>query len=168
MSKPAAVRFGRCGVGALVVLFAFASGCGKSYDGPQRYEVSGTVTYQGKPVPKGFIRFVPDRSIGNRGSGGGAPIIDGQYATSEAKGVVGGPHLVTVTGTDGVPYAEYGEEIPDGRQLFPTYQLQFDFPKEDTDWDVDVPEKIPSKQTSLQQYMSILFHPVNGCPFVDI
>ncbi len=145
MSKPVALGFGRCGVGVFIVLLAFASGCGRSYDGPQRYEVSGKVTFRGQSVPKGFIRLVPDRSKGNRGPGGGAPIIDGQYATSEEKGIVGGPHLVTVTGSDGVPYSEDGEDIPEGRQLFPAYKLQFDFPKEDTDWDIDVPERAPSR-----------------------
>ncbi len=126
---------------ALAITFVLTTGCGKPHDGPIRYQVSGKVTYQGQPVPKGFIRFVPDTSQGNRGPGGGAPITDGNYATPARQSIVGGPHLITITGTDGIPITEYEEEILEGRQLFPTYQLKFDFPKEDTQWDVDVPEK---------------------------
>jgi len=134
-------QFSQRTVFVLAMMFVLTSGCGKSHDGPTRYQVSGKVTYQSQAVPKGFIRFVPDTSEGNHGPGGGAPITDGKYATPERQSIVGGPHLITVTGTDGIPITEYGEEIPDGRQLFPAHQQKFDFPKEDTQWDVDVPEK---------------------------
>ena len=40
---------------ALCAVTAAACGCGGS-DGPPRYEVSGAVTYDGRPVPKGMRR----------------------------------------------------------------------------------------------------------------
>ena len=45
-------------------LLVGTSGCGLG-DGLPRYRVSGTVTYDGKLVPKGFITFTPDTSRGN-------------------------------------------------------------------------------------------------------
>lgn len=119
--------------------FAFVSGCGEGYGGPQRYTVSGSVTYQGQAVPKGFVRFAPDTSKGNSGPGGGAPIEDGYFETPREKGIVGGPYVVTITGTDGVPTTEFGEELPDGKQLFPAHRTRHEFPREDTEWDFDVP-----------------------------
>lgn len=126
-----------------LVLLAFSvAGCGSS-DG--LYEVSGQVTYQGKPVPSGYIKLIPDTSKGNSGPGGGAEIVDGTYRTPSGKGVVGGPYIVEIVGTDGVPYTESGEEIPDGKPLFKAYETTFDFPKETTVKDFEVPDKVPPK-----------------------
>jgi hypothetical protein len=113
--------------GAMLVALA---GCGSAESGPQRYHVSGNVTYDGKPVPKGFITFSPDTSKGNEGPGSGAPIENGTYDTSGGKGTVGGPHRVRIVGYDGVPTTEQGEELPDGKPLFPPYETTVDLPKE--------------------------------------
>lgn len=67
-----------------------ALGCGGGAE-PTRYVVSGSVTYGGQPVPKGFVTFEPDDSQGNSGPGGGAPIENGRYRTTSEAGVVGGP-----------------------------------------------------------------------------
>ncbi|WP_146119292.1 hypothetical protein [Blastopirellula marina] len=49
-----------CGLStALMAVAVCLSGCSKSYDGPPRYPVSGTVTYQGAPVEDGAIVFFP-------------------------------------------------------------------------------------------------------------
>jgi hypothetical protein len=57
-------------------------GCGDK--GPKKYPVSGTVTVDGKPVPKGSIVFA------NKG-GGNAPdagtIVDGNYKFEATEGV---------------------------------------------------------------------------------
>jgi len=119
------------------------AGCGSgSSDGPQRYEVSGTVTFEGKPVPKGFIMFTPDTSKGVSGPGSGAEIANGSFKTASGKGVVGGAHIVEITGTDGIAITESGEELPDGTELFSKFKTEFDFPKENQTKDFEVP--VPS------------------------
>jgi hypothetical protein len=113
------------------------TGCSRN-DGPQRYTVSGKVTYDGKPVPKGFVTFSPDTEAGNSGPGGGAEVRDGVYQTAPGKGVVGGPHRVRIIGFDGIARTESGEELADGAALFPTYQSTVDFPKADATHDFEV------------------------------
>lgn len=119
-------------------LAAFA-GCGDSTDGPKRYALSGTVTYDGKPVPKGFITLEPDSAQGNSGPGGGADIVNGKYDTKTAMGFVGGPYKVRITGTDGIPASIEGEELPDGKPLFLPFETTVDFPREATVRDFEIP-----------------------------
>jgi hypothetical protein len=127
-----------------VILAGLLAGCGGS-DGPTRYDVSGSVSYDGKPVPKGFITFIPDTDQGNTGPGGGAVIENGHYETESGKGVVGGPHIIRITGYDGKPTQMSGEDMPDGQPIFQTYQTTFDFPKEDTEKDFTVPAGPPAR-----------------------
>jgi len=49
------LRFARCA--ALLLAATAPLGCGRS--GPETYPVSGTVTFDGQPVPDGHIQFVP-------------------------------------------------------------------------------------------------------------
>lgn len=115
-------------------------GCGPANDGPTRYDVSGTVTYEGQPVLKGFIYFSPDTEQGNKGPGGGAPIDQGRFKTGQSKGVVGGPHVVRVVGYDGVATVVEGEQLADGKPLFTPYITTIDFPKKDHSVDIVVPK----------------------------
>jgi len=131
-------------LGAAMALGIF-SGCGSAPDGPERYTVSGTVTHYGEPVPKGFIEFIPDTEKGNSGPGGGAEIEGGEYATPRQKGIVGGHYIVRIRGTDGVPTTEEGEELPEGKELFPLYETRVEFPSEDTTRDFEVPAE-PAKK----------------------
>lgn len=109
-------------------------GCGQR--APTLYHVSGTVTFGGKPVPAGSIVFEPDTSKGNQGPAGFASIKDGKYDTRDAgRGTVGGPHVVRITGLDGVP----AEELPQGTPLFPEYTTEIDMPKKNATQDFDVP-----------------------------
>ncbi len=123
------------------VLIVWIYGCGAANDGPDRYHVSGNATYDGRPIPKGFILFEPDDSQGNQGPGSGAPIVEGEYETPPGKGIVGGPHRVKITGFDGVETKMEGEVLPDGQPLFSPYETSFDFPKEDTEKSFVVPKK---------------------------
>jgi len=68
--------------------------------GPARYQIAGTVTYDGKPVPSGVIRFEADATRGPGGAVGYAAIKDGRYttATQGAKGAIQGPLVVFMTG----------------------------------------------------------------------
>ncbi len=128
---------------AALALAIVLAGCGSQIDGPPRYRVSGEVTYDGQPVPRGFITFEPDSEKGNSGPGGGAEIKDGRYRTDADMGVIGGPHRVRIIGYDGVPTTVEGEELADGQPLFPPYETQVDFPKEDTTHDFTIPKSPP-------------------------
>lgn len=118
------------------------SGCGQQkIDGPPRFVLSGTVTYDGKPIPKGFITIEPDSEKGNTGPGSGAPITNGKFSTPSETGHVGGPHRVRIVGYDGVPTTEEGEELADGKPLFPTYETTVDLPKANGEQDFTVPKQ---------------------------
>jgi len=121
-----------------ILITAALCGCGGN-NGPRRYQVSGTVTYDGKPVVKGFIYFSPDVENGNDGPGGGAIINQGVYRTEPSKGIVGGSHHVRIVGYDGVPATVEGEELPDGKPLFTPFETIIDFPREDSTEDFAIP-----------------------------
>ncbi len=124
----------RIGWSAIVLLLVtgLAAGCGGPHaGGPVRYAVSGRVTYEGEPVPMGFIEFLPDTSQDNSGPGGGAPIRNGAYEADASRGVVGGPYIVRIRGTDGVPTTEEGEELSEGQELFPLFETHYEFPQQD-------------------------------------
>lgn len=111
-------------------------GCGGGSDGPTRYHLSGTVTFGGKPVPAGSVTFTPDSSKGNRGPAGSTPIKDGKFDTNMAgTGHVGGPHVLSVTGLDGVT----SPDLPMGTPIFADYKMSVDLPKQDSMQDIDVP-----------------------------
>jgi hypothetical protein len=104
--------------------------------GPQRWDLSGQVTYNGKPLPAGVILFDPDVTRGNDGPGGFANVKDGTYDTrKEGRGVIGGPHLVRIQGFDGKP----GAELPLGNVIFAEYTIAADLPRQAGTFDFDVP-----------------------------
>ena len=75
----------------LVAAVAVASGCGKPT--VPRYGLSGTLSYEGKPVPAGWIIFVPER-----GPGATAGIVEGRFATRAGWGTIGGRHRLEIEG----------------------------------------------------------------------
>ena len=111
-------------------------GCGGGGGGPGRYDLSGTVTFDGKPVPFGQIVFSPDASAGNSGPQGAAEILNGKYNTA-GKGTIGGPHVVHITGLPSKPTAA-NEENPI-QPLFPEYRTNADLPKQKSTMDFEVP-----------------------------
>jgi len=115
------------------MLAALLSGCG----GEKIYNLSGTITFQGKPVPRGYIVFEPDTSAGNNGAAAFAKIMDGHYDTrnEDGRGTLGGSHLVRIRAFDGIPAGE----LRDGRLLFPDYSTTADLPKHDATQDFEVP-----------------------------
>lgn len=116
-----------CGVVAPLVILPMV-GCGDGAAGVPRYDVAGTVTFNGQPVPQGTIQFRPDASQGNSGPAGDAEIVDGRYDTaSVGNGTVGGPHEVIITGFDGK--ADPDQELPLGMPLFSDYSTKADMPK---------------------------------------
>jgi hypothetical protein len=122
----------------LILISAILATVGCGGDKLGRHAVSGTITFNGKPVPKGFVRFNPDSSKGNSGPGGGAAIENGMYHAPASKGVVGGPYTIEIDGLDGVAAKEGGEDLKDGKALFRTVRIEYEFPDKDTVWDYDV------------------------------
>lgn len=118
----------------LASIVALLAGCSS---GERTYNLSGAVTYKGKPVPAGHIVFEPDTKTGNNGGPGFAKIKDGRYDTRvlEGRGTVGGPHLVTIYGLDGIPKGE----LLNGTPIFPEYMTTADLPKQDGQKDFEVP-----------------------------
>jgi len=114
-------------------------GCWGGNDGPGRFRVSGTVQYQDRPVPSGYVMFEPDASVGNQGPGAIAAIHQGRFITPPGKGVVGGPHTVKVVGYPPVEESSAANSVPPS-PLFPTYVTTVDFSREqDTEMELVVP-----------------------------
>jgi hypothetical protein len=124
----------RTGLLAAAVLAGLAAGCG----GERLYDVSGTVTWKGKPVPKGLVFFDPDVSKGAAGGQGFANIQDGKFTTAvDGRGVGGGAHVIRILGYDGRP----SDEFPFGRPLFDEHQESRDLPKADSELAIALPAK---------------------------
>ncbi|HWL06957.1 MAG TPA: hypothetical protein VNQ76_00945 [Planctomicrobium sp.] len=97
----------------LVAGLGLLAGCGKAPDGPKRYELAGTVHYDGKPLESGRITFVPDSSAGNEGPAGYGLVSHGTFDTRMlgGKGAVSGPIQVLITG--------YPPQPPEGQEVRP-------------------------------------------------
>jgi hypothetical protein len=81
--------------GAVLVL-----GCGDGTGLAKRYPVSGTVTYNGKPVEKGTITFAPATADGRSAAG---TIANGSYTLTTLApndGALPGKYKVTIASTD--------------------------------------------------------------------
>ena len=83
----------------LAACLLVASGC--SDDGlPKRYAVSGTVTYNGKPLERGQVNFLPTAPEGRPASG---DIEAGAYSLmtqTPGDGAMPGKYRVTIIATD--------------------------------------------------------------------
>lgn len=121
-----------------VVLIA---GCSKPPSGPARFAVSGKITFDGQPVPRGTIAFEPDTQAGNSGPGGYGTIMDGVFTTHPRMGAVAGPQIVRIAGFDGKPTAEMIE----GKPLFPEYNTKAEVPEKPATLDFDVPRTSAKK-----------------------
>ena len=115
------------------------TGCGEATgDGPRRYPLSGTITYNGAPLPAGKIYFEPDGAKDNSGPMVAAEIANGTYQTPTAKGTIGGPHIVRIDGYDGQSPDEHN---PQGQVLFLNHKIETDLPTEESTQDFTVPRK---------------------------
>jgi hypothetical protein len=136
----------------IMATFLGLVGCDKA-ESESRYDLSGKITHGGKAIPTGYISFVPDKEKGNQGPGASASIVDGQYKTLPGEGTVGGPHIVTIVGSDGIPI-EYGEGIPPnpaGHPLFPKYEISIDLPNQVDTHNIDVPASHGQDEAALQK-----------------
>ena len=120
---------------ALLLVSLLMAGCGPG-NNPRAVNVSGTVTFNGKPVPLGVIYFDPDTSAGNDGVQGSANIRNGSYDTSQTgKGITGGAYTVRIRGAD----AQSDDPERPSRPLFGEYSIKVEFPYETTTKDFEVP-----------------------------
>jgi hypothetical protein len=134
--RPGAVRPGRYAV--LVAGCLAVAGCG----GPSAVEVSGEITFDGKPLPAGRIYFNPDVTKGNDGPQGYAEIRDGKYDTRNGgRGAWGGPTIAVIQGYDGSKGPTPGWL---GNRLFREYQEAIDLPKEPCTRNFTVPASAAS------------------------
>lgn len=128
------------------------AGCG----GDPGYNLSGKVTFAGKPIPQGKIYFTPDGAKGNTGAPGYADIKDGTYNTASAGGKkhIGGPMQIRIEGFDPT---EKGEDSPSEaftiKALFPSYDMTADLDKSAATKDFDVPATASERQESSQPPM---------------
>jgi len=79
---------------ALAVLAAMAAGCDS---GSPMGQVTGKVTFNGKPLPNAEIEFQP---VDNRPSSSGKTDAEGQYKlqyTAKKSGALAGEHVVRIT-----------------------------------------------------------------------
>lgn len=130
----------RVAIGLFALAILGAAGCGPR--GPARYQIEGQVTFRGKPVPSGLIRFEPDASKGNHGPVGYAAIKDGRYTTDTqgCKGALEGPLAAFMTGG---PAPDPKVEFP--KMWFEEYHTTIDLDpaRGVTTFDFDVP---PTKE----------------------
>jgi len=94
------------------------AGCG-SDDGLARHPISGSVTFDGKPLANGSIQFFPSATTGPA-IASGAAIEEGQYAIPTDEGLVAGPYTVRITSMGGKAKAKgkgkeaVGESVAEG------------------------------------------------------
>jgi len=116
------------GIGCSLVML---SGCTR---GPDRFDVTGQVTFRGQSVSVGRITFVPAGNEAMRGAPGFAAIRDGHFDTSTGRSPGAGRYRFMVDGFDGVPFRQEisrgtFDENPLGKPLFETYSLEVDLPE---------------------------------------
>jgi hypothetical protein len=119
-----------------LVLATAIWGCGAKDEGPARVDVSGTVTYQGNPVPRGFVTFYPDTTKGTTGPTSKAKIVEGRYDTRAegSSAPISGDLIVEVNGF-GPPVPN--EEVP--APLFKAYRTDLSLKAESQVFDIEVP-----------------------------
>jgi hypothetical protein len=85
-----------------MVLLLLLAGCSSNSDHTETYQISGTVTLDGKPLPDATIVFLPD----NGRSSAGKTSASGEYTLFYSEGVKGaipGRHRVQISASEVVP-----------------------------------------------------------------
>lgn len=102
-----------------LAILAIPLGCSKE---AKMGQLSGTVTFKGKPVPAGYISFMPDATGGNLGPVKVAQIHDGVYNTAleTNPGISPGAMVIRIAGFDGKKQKGFSQ----GKQIFNPYELR--------------------------------------------
>jgi len=100
---------------SLAVLLTTIAGCGR--DGLHQTIVRGQVTFAGRPVEEGQIRFVPQE--GTAGPLSFAEIRQGEYFCDYQGGVPVGSHRVEIVAFDPNDPSPGGPGVPPPEQLLP-------------------------------------------------
>jgi hypothetical protein len=91
-------------------LLSLALACGIGCSDPSGLQpVSGTVSFQGKPLDQGAIQFLP---LDGSHTESGAGIKDGRYSIPAENGLAPGKYKVTV-----FSYDETGAKVPDNTTM---------------------------------------------------
>ena len=109
----------RAMLGGLAMLIAVWVATRLLYREPQRHIIAGQVTYQGKPVKVGLIRFTPQVQAESARPIVAGAISDGRYSLKSGHGSDGGSYRVQISGFTGVPKQAGPVMDPLGDQLFP-------------------------------------------------
>lgn len=109
-----------------------AAGCG---DGNDDRHLTGTVTFDGKPVAAGVIYFDPDGTKGHTGAQGYAIIKNGRFDTRDGgRPISPGPLIARISGGDG----NVTPELDMGQTLFLNHPIHFTSPTPATPIDLIV------------------------------
>lgn len=107
---------------SLLLLTAY-SGCGGD-SGPTRYNVYGTVSVGGTPIPGGVVTFTNLET----NAGASCPIEDGSYE-NEDDGAVAGKNRISVTARN-----------DQGAMWQKPYVTEVEVPAESFEYNIDVPQ----------------------------
>ena len=99
----------------LALVSAIGIGCGGS-GGVKKVTVTGTVTYDGKPVENGLVTFALAEAGLKGGSNAQGPVVSGKFSVP---GVSPGSNSVTVTGGGSAPQQEGGIATYESRPKMP-------------------------------------------------
>lgn len=91
----------------ILLLAIFVNGCGQDTGG--RFEVSGTVRFQGAPLQSGTIQFASDDAKQLTGS----MITDGRYSIPADKGLLPGKYTVRISASQEEGAAPAGPPGPE-------------------------------------------------------
>jgi hypothetical protein len=138
-SSPPRARWS-CLAGAVLVAL---TGCGD--DGMNRHRITGTVTYDGKPVESGAIFFEPTASVGMIAPTAYLRVENGKYDTGD-KGPVAGKYRVVVGGMNQSKETVDSDGVTHTPRLFPDYKFEVDIPPPNDTLDVVVPVAAPKKK----------------------
>ncbi|MCC9605548.1 FixH family protein [Blastopirellula sp. JC732] len=94
-----------------------AVGCGSS--DPNMIPISGSVSYQGKPITDGVVRFVPAEN--SSAPVRVAQVIDGSYELAGRFSLMPGTYQIQIEGFEGedLPLSEAGQQASQRKQILP-------------------------------------------------
>jgi hypothetical protein len=105
----------------LTIILIVVPGCGEKSDPHGRQGLTGSITFQGKPLDGGSIKFL---SAENPGQSAGALIRAGKYAIPREQGLAPGTYRVFVSALEATPKstptaAPGAQVVEPGRERIP-------------------------------------------------